>query len=1352
MKPTLLSLCVGALLFLLPVAVFAQSIETPAQQITSPFLLKQYQPVTLPANTSRDWYNQALKNLQEREYFVRSLTGKKIFGAVNRSQQTGYRFTENGYSIKRFDFEKELAPGWQADFLVEGIGRGNDRVLKPLNGTALSNDQRLHYQYSGFTVEYINGRDGLRQNFLVSQKPAGTGDLRVQIKLEGDLYASAGNASKIYLYKKGNEQKIEMMYDGLKVWDAANRSLNAHLEVQGDNQIIIVVDDKNAQYPVTIDPLNHIPDWTDSGNGLLFPLLNDLTANVLYGTSVSSAGDVNNDNFDDLVIGSPGYVDILSVSGGTFNLVSVGAAFIYYGSAAGPSLNPTEVIQPNGLPGALFGYSVSKAGDVNGDGLDDVIIGAPGDTVRLTVAFITVPVVSGRAYVYYGSTFDGNVNTEPTPSVRLHLKQADFGILPIIPPNALYGFSVGNAGDVNGDGFADVMVGSPAYASLLPPVLGGRVDIYHGSAAGVGTTPSSKINGGLLGGLFGFSVSTAGNVNGDGFGDIIAGAPAAIGILSAGRAYVFHGSATGITATTVAGANTTIQQPGLLSQTFFGYTVSNAGDVNGDGNGDVIIGEPLAIEASLGSLVAVGQASIYYGSATGIQLAGFTSLTSPRRPGLLGLIQGNLLYGFSVSNVGDVNCDGLSDVIIGEPGGSAISLGAGLLGLVSANVLSGKAYIYYGRPGTGPLNSPSYILQETSALSLANLLGTSVSDAGDVNGDGNADLLVGAPNGTLDFSSSITGIVGSALGYITVNSIGSSYSNFGCLAAVDLDFDNDGVPDAIDLDDDNDGIPDLVEYPGSGMTLDPGDDSDGDGTVNYKDPDFPGCGGLNGNGTCTLLDKDGDGVPNSFDLDADNDGASDPAEAGGVDMDGDGILDNFIDTDSDGLTQSLDANNTGLPGSGNGLALQDADGDNISNNLDADSDGDGVADLRENGLPDTDNNGRLDGFGDTDGDGLTNGLDPKNGHSGPLDPASAGVPVVTTPSDTNNDGRYNGAPTVQNLDADLKFNAVDADSDNDGISDNVEAQATAGYVLPTATDGDANGIADIYGAGGLIPNNHDLTDNPDYRDTDTDNDGQLDVIEGHDLNANHLPDDDVALTNLDTDGDGIDNKFDLVAGVNVTNAGMGSPPVAGSAGPLQQTQALASDRDWRNGAFALPVTLVQFTGKKAGNAVQLDWITSSEFNSSHFDIERSVTGAGFASIGTVKASGGSNAVINYTFTDQSPKNNQNYYRLKMVDLDGQSTYSKVLLIRTGNGVKGIFAYPNPVRDQIQLSWQDMPAGNYMIDVMPSNGQVVRKYSVRISSDNQVMVIPRESNWRSGIYLIRVTGATGERKVVKVLVE
>lgn len=1363
MKRIVLSLCRGLLCVFVPALAIAQVRENAliAQPLLSNALLQGTQQApALPANVSNSWYLQAVNSLREREYFMKPMNEPYTYGAVNRAQQTGFRFTREGYQVKQFNWQ-DFTSSWEAYFLLKGVGRENNRPQLSSPFTTARNDNQLTYYYNGFSVQYVNDSRGMRQNFIIQHKPQGEGMLSIQVQIQSALQTSLAGNSKLILHDANNRSLVRMVYDGLRAWDANNRAVTAHFELSDNGILSILADDKNAAYPVTIDPLNHAPAWTDSGNGLLFPLLNDLATPVLFGTSVSAAGDVNNDTYDDIIVGAPAFVDIINVGAGTFNVATVGAAFVYFGSSGGTSATPSEVLQPTSQAGALFGYSVSNAGDLNNDGFADIVVGAPGDHTDLTIGLGTVSVAVGRIYVYYGSVaFDGVVNTEPAVSLNTSLTQADLGgLLALVPSNPLYGFSVSTAGNVNGDNFADIVVGSPAFARLLPlPVtFGGRVDIYHGSGSGISATPTNTITGDLAGGLFGFSVSTAGNVNNDAYSDIIAGAPASAGLIpaSVGSAYIFHGSGTGITATTVSGANTTLSgTAGLLTQTLFGFSVSEAGDVNADGFGDVIIGEPMAAEQLSGQLAAIGKAHIYYGSASGIQTGGETQLTSPRSPGILGLIQGNLLYGYSVSTAGDVNCDGKADVIVGEPGGTGISLGSGLLGLVSTNSLSGKAYIYYGRATTGPLNSPSWIFQETGSLSVANLIGASVSNAGDVNNDGNDDFIIGAPNGTLNLAGSLTNVVGSVIDTVLTNSIGSAYGFTGCLAETDLDFDNDGIPDAIDLDDDNDGTPDLNEYPGVALTQDPAADADGDGIPNYMDADFTGCGGINGSGICANFDKDGDGVPNSFDLDADNDGIPDVIEAGGVDVNGDGVLDNFTDTDADGLSQSIDANNTGAPGSGTGLGVVDFDGDGLINSLDLDSDADGITDLREAGLPDADNNGLVDGFADTDLDGYTNSLDPKKGHSGITDPAGPGTPILVTPTDTNSDGHYNGNPSTGNTDADARYNFLDLDSDNDGITDNVEAQATGTYILPTAADTDNDGLANVYEGGtggGLTPYNYDGTDTPDYLDPDSDNDGVTDIVEGHDYNLNGKTDDDVILLNLDADGDGIDDKFDLVTGPEVTTEGIGNPPTPGARGPLQKTPGGALDRDFRNAAYLLPVTLTQFTGRQSGGAVILDWTTATEQQTAYFEVERSADGNSYSPIGKVAAKGNSTTTTNYTFTDQQPNVSVNYYRLKIVDMDGRSARSKVLLLRTSRSGQNITISPNPVKDQLQVVWNNMPQGDYKIELVNGNGQLIRTFRSVVNSANQVMPIPRESGWKNGIYLVRVTSGS-DKHLIKIVLE
>ncbi len=212
-------------------------------------------------------------------------------------------------------------------------------------------------------------------------------------------------------------------------------------------------------------------------------------ASAYFGASVSSAGDVDNDGYADVIVGAPGY---------DHGQVDEGAVFIFPGMATGisSSLWPLEYNQA----GAQIGTSVSSAGDVNGDGFDDVIVGAPGydhDQAK-----------EGAAFVYPG-TFLG---LSPVPFWSWESDQE----------NAYFGASVSTAGDVNGDGYDDVIVGIPSYSN--GEANEGAAVIYTGSAVGFSIFPTYGVESNQANAYFGHSVSTAGDVNGDGYDDVIIGA------------------------------------------------------------------------------------------------------------------------------------------------------------------------------------------------------------------------------------------------------------------------------------------------------------------------------------------------------------------------------------------------------------------------------------------------------------------------------------------------------------------------------------------------------------------------------------------------------------------------------------------------------------------------------------------------------------------------------------------------------------------------------------------------------------------------------------------------------------
>ncbi|MFW6057857.1 MAG: FG-GAP-like repeat-containing protein [Persicimonas sp.] len=268
--------------------------------------------------------------------------------------------------------------------------------------------------------------------------------------------------------------------------------------------------------------------------------------------------------------------------------------------------------------GTEWGPMVSDAGDVNGDGFADVIVGS--------AFYQTDAGGEGRALVFHGS--ESGLEASPSWTVDSDTE------------GSYLGQAVSGAGDVNADGFDDVLVAAPSKDDS------GQVYLYLGSETGLQTSPAWTAESTQEHTTYGKSVSRAGDVNGDGYDDVIVGDPFYDGdFQNSGRAHVYLGSEDGLQADPV-----WIGDPGANKTAFFGWSVSAAGDVNGDGYDDIVIGESRYSNEQERE----GRAHVFYGSASGVQETAAWTTESDLE---------EVEYGRSVSGAGDVNGDGFDDII-----------------------------------------------------------------------------------------------------------------------------------------------------------------------------------------------------------------------------------------------------------------------------------------------------------------------------------------------------------------------------------------------------------------------------------------------------------------------------------------------------------------------------------------------------------------------------------------------------------------------------------------------------------------------------------------------------------------
>lgn len=1279
----------------------------------------------------------------------------------------------------RFTME-DACRDWSVTTTVDKVGgqRWDDMVMDCSSVAGWEFYQDL----GAYAVEYLHGSDGLRQNFIINNGPIGADKVSAELVINSTLTARLIDRSTlVYVDDEGMER---MRYDGLLAWDATGKELPSKMEldcVSGETILRLVADAQNASFPVTIDPLSSSPNrllvgtqnsaefgysvasagdlnadgysdvvvgaWKASSGqnleGLAFVYYGssagigataDVTlevdqAGAEFGSSVSTAGDVNGDGYADLVVGARRWENNALTA-------SEGAAFIYYGSPSGINATYDELLESN-KANAFMGSNVACAGDIDNDGFSDLIIGA---------YLAEYPSYQeGAAFIYRGSAtgmtlrhrLDGNHN------------------------GAHFSRSVASAGDVNGDGFSDIIIGASLYDNL--GTNDGRAFLFYGSAGGLSTgaflaPPSASLSGsGINSSQFGWSVTCAGDLNGDGYSDVAVGSYRdANGQSAEGAIHVFYGSVGGIitTASTILESN--------QANAWMGRSCAGVGDLNGDGYGDLAVGVPLFDQGQVDE----GGVFIYFGSPAGV---------GPNRDMLLQLNNAGANMGSSLGPAGDVNGDGFSDIIVGaniygSGGAAAVYLGGGYgselspsttmdgdqsldhLGscVASAGDVNGDGLtdiLVSAAGGTnGQVNEGlvyAYLAGASGFTATPTLLernvanggfGYSAATAGDVNGDGYADVIIGAPGINTGGAAYVyfggPGGISSTPDRILTGPVAGSLFGFSVSTAGDIN--SDGYADV------------LIGAPGAntaylfvgstaGTVLAPTETLTGPAGGSFG-LSVSSAGDVNGDGFSDLVigaPTAGNGIVRiyhggqmglnttpAFAIISSNAGAEfGTAVSGAGDVNGDGFFDIAVGAPGysngqveEGALFIYYGSPTGIVGTGSTTMQRNQAGGRFGTSVSeaGDVNGDGYADVIAGGPLMESGTAQADEGQAVVYEGRSTGLTAANLRLLQLN--VAGIQFGTSVAgagDVDGDGFSDvivGSPLSSPVLAEQ--GAFQVFKGNRGLGKNrLARQYQANLTAPLSTNSMDFSDPNNFGMG--LYSNH-------YSQR---MDGRLHweiAFEGNPFNGSPITNGVVASDTSTTWTDlGID-------GTEIKELIYKTPGYIRYRWRVRVEYELSKAYDgqrfsrWYYGATSghadigvLPVELISFDGQASERSNDLDWSVGSEQGVDRYNVYRSMDATAMSHIGTVSATGNSSTTINYSFQDMSPPIGVTYYQLEIVDTDGTIEWSPVVAIsRDRNSVLSI--YPNPVADRL---WLSSPiTGMVNVTVLDALGRVVMNSS------------------------------------------
>ena len=582
-----------------------------------------------------------------------------------------------------------------------------------------------------------------------------------------------------YFHISGTVASGSLGYAVSSIGDVNNDGIDDFaIGVRGDNKLYVVFGGaSNSFFDINASQLTRGFTITSTAGNL--------------GYSVSGLGDVNGDGVDDFIVSAP-FTDTDGSGQGN----SQGAAYVIFGkdtTQSDVSFSNIDVASLAATDGFsiqsstssdTLGYSVAGIGDINGDGIKDIAVG-----VRLLdTSSAMTDQNKGGVYVIFGKDTTQSGVSFSNISISSSFSLTDGFRIVGANANDYLGSSIAGLGDVNGDGVADFIIGAPSVDVGDDADVGAAYVIFGaGASNSIASSYTADINyinptndryfhisGTVASGSLGYAVSSIGDVNNDGIDDF------AIGVRGDNKLYVVFGGASNsffdINASQLTRGFTITSTAGNL-----GYSVSGLGDVNGDGVDDFIVSAPFTDTDGSGQGNSQGAAYVIFGKDTTQSDVSFSNIDVASLAATDGFsIQSSTssdTLGYSVAGIGDINGDGIKD----------IAVGVRLLDTSSAmtDQNKGGVYVIFGKDttqsGVSFSNisiSSSFSLTDGFRIVGANAndyLGSSIAGLGDVNGDGVADFIIGAPSVDVGDDADV-GAAYVIFGAGASNSIASSYT------------------------------------------------------------------------------------------------------------------------------------------------------------------------------------------------------------------------------------------------------------------------------------------------------------------------------------------------------------------------------------------------------------------------------------------------------------------------------------------------------------------------------------------------------------------------------------------------